>query len=51
MLIMVMTDCKNYIVELQFKEQRIWASVMEDLMSKGMRFVDQVIETHMHEYI
>jgi len=37
--------------ELQFRGQRIWAAAMEDLMSKGMRFADQVIETHMHGYV
>lgn len=46
--------CKYYLLrqaaQLQFRGQRIWLAAMEELMSIGMRFANQVVHTLMHTY-
>lgn len=44
-------DAAHPTAQLQFRGQRIWAAAMEDLMSKGMRFANQVIDSHVHRHI
>lgn len=38
-------DSQNEAAQLYFRGQRIWSVVMEDLMSKGMRYANQVPQT------
>ncbi|KAJ6323388.1 hypothetical protein OIU76_010823 [Salix suchowensis] len=36
-------DSQNEAAQLYFRGQRIWSAVMEDLMSKGMRYANQAL--------
>ncbi|KAJ6762470.1 PECTIN ACETYLESTERASE 12 [Salix purpurea] len=36
-------DSEHKAAELQFRGQRIWSAAMEDLMSSGMRYANQVL--------
>ncbi|KAJ6775671.1 NOTUM-RELATED [Salix purpurea] len=38
-----MGDSEHKAAQLQFRGQRIWSAAIEDLMSKGMRYANQVL--------